>query len=493
MKTAQRGAMTLMSDSKTPPGQKSECDRSSFVSKVNFLALPIFHFDRGEAKPIILSSPELFGTGIVSRRLLVSVGKKEKNGRYVDDRLPGAFDMTVLFCAMDFWDEQGRPASGEVTASLTDFARRLRLSDSGTNYKNLRDSLSRLARVKIESHNAFYSCDEAAFISDTFDILTSLRLATRKKEGRACRLVFGRYIMENLARDFVANIDRHSLLSLETAFAQRIFCLVIFQQQRRKNRGVIDFELLELADLIPIKGRRFASVIKERLSQALEELRQTKLIDHEYLLEKGQWILRLKPMWMAREKLLGASSLDQWETYFRSVYGQSPEALLGVSKANVVELLDRNPRTVEYRSRQYSWVLFVMDVFAHMLSNGYEPRDKAVVLAALLKKDLETLEKRPDFVPVDVLYERKEQKNQLEIALREKEERKKSAEEKSWEIAKSYASKLSKRQLAVFKKRIEEQSPFALGFNENSAAFQATLTAVIKAALERGEELELRE
>ena len=91
--------------------------------------------------------------------------------------LPGRYDQDVYVALMQLMDAKGLPADGWVSFSVYELVELMGKRHSGREYGQVRESLQRLATTSIESKNAFYHKGRKAYISDTFSLLTEVKLA----------------------------------------------------------------------------------------------------------------------------------------------------------------------------------------------------------------------------------------------------------------------------------------------------------------------------
>ena len=91
--------------------------------------------------------------------------------------LPGRYDQDVYVALMQLIDAKGLPLDGWVSFSVYELVELMGKRHSGREYGQVRESLQRLATTSVESKNAFYHKGRKAYISDTFSLLTEVKLA----------------------------------------------------------------------------------------------------------------------------------------------------------------------------------------------------------------------------------------------------------------------------------------------------------------------------
>lgn len=479
--------------------ERDLAQRPTWRVEANFMVLPIFCFDKKgagkESATLIRSLPDVRDGTVVTRQLVVSTGQREVGGKIVKDSRPGAFDMSVLFCLMDLWDEQGRPNDGVINFRLSTVCNRLKLTDAGKNYEAIKNSILRLSRTKIESKNAFFSKDQAKYLTLSMAILDDAAVAA-SSAGQAkggCSVKIGRHILQNLVQNYTAKINRQIYQQLEVAFSQRLLCLILFRQQMLQDVGVVDFELMDLAEMLPMSGKLYPSTIMNRLKTALSELADQKLFKHEFIRVATKHVLRLMPFEQPKEFLVGTVAVDRFAQLIERVYKKPFSELSGISVEALRQQVDRDFRTVEHSDHQYSWSIYVLDVFCHMVANGYEAKDKAKVVSKLLAlRDETKLEKRLDFEPVDIVYRKRLQQASLENVATERETRITAAEEESKQVAENYISRLSEADYMKYAEQAYETLPFLRQMDAMGPAVRAEIARLLADDIKAGKEILLR-
>ncbi len=440
-------------------------NRPNFSVEANFMLLPIFSFDKKQTDKsgrITHSLPVLKNGTVIKSRISVSTAEIERDGKLVKEGLPGAFDMQVLFCLMDLWDEQGRTETGIVNFRLNTVCTRLKMNDSGRSYEQIRNSIKKLCITKIESTNAYYSEDRADYISLMMNILDDATIVSSRGSTKiqdSCSVKIGRHILTNLLKSYTATINRKIYQQLDVGFAQRILCLVLFKQQIENESGVIDFELMDLASLIPISGKLYPSTIMSRLEKALEELEEKKIYKNEYLKVGKSHVLRLTPFEQPENYLLGSGHIARFLNMVNIVYNKTLFEAIGVNEEALERKLDKDQSVVEYSGRKYSKVYHVIDVLLCMLKGGYVARNPAHVLKAMMEKEEGKLDYPDNFAPIDLLYKKTLASEQLNRVVTEKEQTQNDADEVLYRTAFSYVKYLTPAAREVYLGRMSDTAP----------------------------------
>jgi hypothetical protein len=209
------------------------------------------------------------GEGGVS---LNQVWKVMPSGEY---GMPGPVDQDVYLAVLQLLQQRGgMPEDGELSFSLYELRKILAWSDdSGGAYKEIRDSLLRIATTSMQSRNAFYSAEERRRIVDTFNIW-SVHFAEHEVKGQTVRerhvLKFHPIFIRNYMAQYLKGIDSDFYWSLRSPVSKRLYRLVDLQRA-----GGLSWEtdLFGVRDQIPL-DYNYPSQIKRALQKAHDELLQ---------------------------------------------------------------------------------------------------------------------------------------------------------------------------------------------------------------------------
>src|SRR4051794_32639679 len=187
--------------------------------------------------------------------------------------LPGRFDQDVYVALLQMIDDKGLPEVGWLSFSLYELVELMGRKHSGRDYRQVRESLRRLATTSIESDNAFYHRGWKEYISDTFSLLSEVKLSEYEdpKEERTDRnrVLLSQYFVDSYKANYLKNIDVEFYWSLASPIAKRLYRLV---DKKRNGRRLWEMELFSLKNRIPLSDYKYASKIKEKLAPAHVEL-----------------------------------------------------------------------------------------------------------------------------------------------------------------------------------------------------------------------------
>jgi len=187
--------------------------------------------------------------------------------------LPGRFDQDVYVALLQMIDDKDLPEDGWLSFSLYELVELMGRKHSGRDYRQVRESLRRLATTSIESDNAFYHRGWKEYISDTFSLLSEVKLSEyedpKAERTDRNRVLLSQYFVDSYKANYLKNIDVEFYWSLASPIAKRLYRLV---DKKRNGRRLWEAELFSLKDRIPLSDYKYASKIKEKLAPAHAEL-----------------------------------------------------------------------------------------------------------------------------------------------------------------------------------------------------------------------------
>ena len=172
----------------------------------------------------------------------------------------------------------GMPEDGVLEFSFAELRKILGWTKSGRTNQLLRESLERIAFTGIRTKNAFYSKDTDSYVTDSF-ALWSVRFSdTSGTRGRVSRhsLTFHQLFVNNWLSQYLKGLDTKLYWSLSGAIAKRLYRLI---DQRRGQERVWSEDIVELGELIPVRGSKQKSRVMDRLKPAHKELIQVGFLE----------------------------------------------------------------------------------------------------------------------------------------------------------------------------------------------------------------------
>jgi hypothetical protein len=207
------------------------------------------------------------GEGGVSRNQLWKVMPSGEYG------MPGPVDQDVYLAVLQLLQQRGgMPEDGELSFSLYELRKILGWSDDSSGaYKDIRDSLTRIATTSMQSRNAFYSAEEKRRIVDTFNVW-SVHFAEHELRGQIVRerhvLRFHPIFIRNYMAQYLKGIDADFYWSLRSPISKRLYRLADLQRAGGLHWRT---DLFAIRDQVPL-DYPYPSQIKRALQKAHAEL-----------------------------------------------------------------------------------------------------------------------------------------------------------------------------------------------------------------------------
>ena len=199
------------------------------------------------------------------------------------DRLPGTFDQDVYVEIMHRFGEAGYPADGAVRFTLHAFLRSIGRKADGRTYEQLRASLNRLVRTRLESTGAYQATSERSF-EGTFTVFSSVTIERRRMTDRdqlalfsvisasepgEARVVISPQIRANIAAGHTISLSLQHYGSLTNPVARRLYRLLATARSQDVVTWRVSLE--RLASQLPLT-QRYPSHLQRVLQPAHEML-----------------------------------------------------------------------------------------------------------------------------------------------------------------------------------------------------------------------------
>ena len=232
-------------------------------------ALPLFRLSDSADDGAITYLPEAGGRW----RVLPAPG----------DRLPGTFDQDVYVEVIHRYGEAGHPADGTVRFTLHSFLRSIGRKADGRTYEQLRSSLNRLVRTRLESTGAYQDQSEQSF-DGTFTVFNSVTIERRRTTDRNqlalfsaisasepgdAKVVISPHLRANIAAGNTISLSLHHYGSLSNPVARRLYRLLA--TARAEDVVTWRVSLERLASQLPLT-QRYPSHLQRVLQPAHEML-----------------------------------------------------------------------------------------------------------------------------------------------------------------------------------------------------------------------------
>ena len=444
-------------------------NRPSFLVESNIVYLPIFSFDRKYSEKnsrITHTIPIAINGSLVTTTFSVATSDILDGDKLISPGLPGAFDMQILFCLMDIWDEQGRRDDGLIRFRLNHIRKKLNLTDAGKNYNDIRNSVKKLSNTKINSNKAFFSAEKAVYVDSTIGILDDPTFIDAKLSGSKeefCTVYLSKHILGNLLNNYTTRVSRNLFHKLEVGFSQRILSLILFRQQNRNEpNSYIDYDLMELATMLPMSGKLFPSIVKDRLKVALKELEETKIFSHEFVKIGKNHFIRFKPIQEQEDYLVGSTHVTDFLKMIQYVYSVNLLEYFDISEEILKREVDKYKNIITYQKRQYSWTYHVLDALAAQIKAGYKVTSPQAFLTSRLKASKVDYPLNFD-KPIDILFREKKTKEDLTRAVVLKDKIQKDSEDEIFAISMKYSKMLNEDGKKHYTDLVRERAPLLAG------------------------------
>jgi plasmid replication initiation protein len=199
------------------------------------------------------------------------------------DRLPGTFDQDVYVEIIHRFGEAGFPADGAVRFTLHSFLRSIGRKADGRTYEQLRSSLNRLVRTRLESTGAYQVNLERSF-EGTFTIFSAVTVERRRitdrdqlalfsaisaSEPGDARVVISPHLRANIAAGNTISLSLQQYGSLSNPVARRLYRLLAVARAQDVVTWRVSLE--RLASQLPLT-QRYPSHLQRVLQPAHEML-----------------------------------------------------------------------------------------------------------------------------------------------------------------------------------------------------------------------------
>ena len=188
--------------------------------------------------------------------------------------LPGTLDQDVYVALLQIIDRQGGiPEDGWISFSLYELMQLLRRTHGGRDYRQIKESLERLAGTIIQSKNAFYRKSTKSYLDDTFHLLERVQHAestesSGKRSERTWVQLSG-YFVDSYNANYLKGLDSDFYWSLNSSVAKRLYRFV---DKKRNQQRRWEVDLFSLRDRIPLSSYKYPSKVREKLEPAHDEL-----------------------------------------------------------------------------------------------------------------------------------------------------------------------------------------------------------------------------
>ncbi len=195
--------------------------------------------------------------------------------------LPGTLDQDVYVALLQLIDRQGDiPEDGWIGFSLYELVELLHRTHGGRDYRQVKESLERLAGTIIQSRNAFYRKSTKSYLDDTFHLLDRVQHSESTdgsgRKGEKTWVKLSDYFVDSYKANYLKGLDADFYWSLNSSVAKRLYRFV---DKKRGYQRRWEVNLFALRDRIPLSPYKYPSKIKEKLGPAHDELRHKGFLE----------------------------------------------------------------------------------------------------------------------------------------------------------------------------------------------------------------------
>ncbi|MEN3190483.1 MAG: replication initiator protein A [Atribacterota bacterium] len=281
-------------------------------SEVNLLVFPFFALER-KYKKLETEYKEIVKRGDQKIEVIWNVSANPKYG------YPGPFDREVHKAIeqiiSEILKEKGE-IKNPIPFSIYDLCNRMKINDSGENYRRVKRALEKIQMTGIKSEGAFYHKDKKQWITKIFGLYDGVIFRGEQLEddiiAETNLLYLGDIYLQSLNSFYIKPIDYDYLQSLKSKIASRLYEIlgVKFYGLRNKRQGFICYRYSKLCQLLPVTPHKYISLAKQQLNPGNNELRDTGFISKYEWSENGKkdWLIYYWPGERAKEEMKGAET-----------------------------------------------------------------------------------------------------------------------------------------------------------------------------------------
>jgi hypothetical protein len=280
-------------------------------SEVNFLVLPFFALWDKEAKR---KKRTEYKTSVTrnGKRLEISwiVSSNAEFG------YPGPFDRAVHKAVEQIISDLPLPIHNPIAiGSLYSFCGRMGINKlGGSQYRKIKEALTRIVATTIISRGAFYSKEKDGWIEDVFHLYDRIVFKGEKllngNMADTNYLFLSSWYLDNVNANYVKPVDWTYYKSLKTPVAQRLYELlgVKFYGLLMKRGKAISYKYSTICDLLPITRQKYLSDAKKLLDPAHSKLKDTSFLEdwdweETGIKEDNDWLIRYYPGEKAKREI----------------------------------------------------------------------------------------------------------------------------------------------------------------------------------------------
>ena len=290
---------------------KKEIDFPQIInSEVNLLVFPFFALStKGLRKKTKTVYQEIIKKEDKKINILWKVTSNPEYG------YPGLFDREIYKAIeqiiTEILKEKGKIENPIALGSFYNLCKRIGISNSGAEYRKIKESFRRIKTTSIEANGTFYNKEKKQWIEDIFTLYERVVFKGEKINEKDIAddnyLYLGSWYLQNLNSFYIKPIDYKYLKSLESKIASRLYEIlgVKFYGLRNKKDSFLCYKYSKLCQLLPVTRQKYYSLAKQQLDPGNNELKNTGFISQFKWSENGKkdWLLYYWPGERAKKEM----------------------------------------------------------------------------------------------------------------------------------------------------------------------------------------------
>ena len=177
-------------------------------------------------------------------------------------------------------EQNGYPLTNPLQFSIYRIAQLMGVKDAGSIYKEIKESLERIALTGVQSMGTFFLKDEKRWLHTTFHLLDGVVFKGKETPDGAIAdsnyLWFGEEYLRNINARHVKPLDYKYLASLKSTLASRLYELLSLKfYGLPPDKDHLRISYLNLCQALPITARKYYSDARTSLDPAHKELVRT--------------------------------------------------------------------------------------------------------------------------------------------------------------------------------------------------------------------------
>lgn len=280
-------------------------------SEVNFLVLPFFALWDKEVKRKTRTEYKTSVTRNGKRLEISWIVSSNAEFSY-----PGPFDRAVHKAVEQIISDLPIPIHNPIAiGSLYSFCGRMGINKlGGSQYRKIKEALTRIVATTIISRGAFYSKEKDGWIEDVFHLYDRIVFKGEKllngDMADTNYLFLSSWYLDNVNANYVKPVDWTYYKSLKTPVAQRLYELlgVKFYGLLMKRGKAVSYKYSTICELLPITRQKYLSDAKKLLDPAHSKLKDTGFLEdwgweETGIKEDNDWLIRYYPGEKAKREI----------------------------------------------------------------------------------------------------------------------------------------------------------------------------------------------